>query len=423
MGSEAALEDLTVNQSADRAPAVQIGQGAERVENVHLSGCRIIAKIGLADDPKRYCAVVVAAPSRNLSVRDCVLEGRSLIGLFGRAEYAHVAYNQAGLQVEARLENSIVEFNECRNIPCTYYLRLHDGDVYHNLVAWNKLVQLTPIDLPMGFVFDGAQAGGNAEVVQSQSTRILIRNNTYSADPAGKWLVVISGPARGTIRRIAAGSAAELKFNSPLPTMLEAGHQLYIGPLILQNLVANNVDIRHEGGVEFLGACVDNTVFSHVSEGTHGVAFLGNQRRGGAAAPCYFNMADQLNVYYGGTVGVGAIRPLGQASSILAYGNFLYNTTVNDSRFLAQSLLNTSPIDINEQFSWGGIWFMDRGVFSATDFSSLSANAMMESRSCSSASGVGLYVGQNVFGTIFKDVIAYGNAEGLRYRGKETVRE
>jgi hypothetical protein len=352
-----------------------------------------------------------------------VLEGRSLIGLFGKAEYAHVAYSQTGLQVEAGLENSIVEFNECRNAPCTYYLRLGDSDVHHNLFAWNKLVQLKPIDLPMGFVFDGAQAGGNAEVVQSQSDQVIVRGNTYSADPTGKWLVVTSGPARGMIRRIVAGSAGELKVNSPLPTMLEAGDQLYIGPLVLQNLVANNMDIRHEGGVEFLGACVDNTVFSHVSEETHGVAFFGVQRLGGAATPCYFNMADQLDVYFGGTVGVGAIRPPGQTSSILTYGNIFYKNMVNDSRMVAQSLLKTSPTDPDKQLTWGGGWFMDRGVSSITDLSSLSANAVMESRSSTSASGASFYIGPNVFGTIFKDVIGYGNAEGLRDRGRATIRK
>lgn len=421
--SDAALENLTVNQSSDRVPAVQIGQDAEIVESVHLRGCRLIAKVGLANDPKRYCAIVVAAPSRRLSVRDCVLEGRCLVGIFRKAEYAHVAYSQTGLQVEAGLENSIVEFNECRNMACTYYLRLRDTDVHHNLFAWNKLVQLTPINLPMGFVFDGTQAGGNAEVAESKSANLLVHNNTYSTDPTGKWLVVISGPARGTIRRIVAGSAGELQLISPLPTMPEEGDQLYIGPLILQNLVANNMDIRHEGGVEFLGGSVDNTVFSHISEETRGVAFFGIQHTGKVAAPCYFNMADQLDVYYGGTVGAGAIHPHGPASSILAYGNFFYNNTVNDSRWLAQSLLSTSSTDPDEQLLWGGIWLMDRGMSSATDHSSLSANAVMDSRSCSSGSGTGLYVGLNVFGAIFKDVIVYANAEGLRDRGRATARK
>lgn len=421
--STAALENITVNQKSNRAPAVQVGQNAEVVENVRLSNCRLIAKVGVENDPARYCAVVVASRSRNLSVRDCVLEGRYLIGLFGKAEYAHVAYCQTGLQVEAGLENSIVEFNECRNMACTYYLRLRDSDVHHNLFAWNKMVQLTPIDLPMGFVFDGGQAGGNAQVVQAQSAKLLIRDNTYKADPSGKWLVVISGLARGTIRRIDEGSERELRLHSPLSIIPEVGDQLYIGPLFLQNMVATNMDIRHPGGVEFLGACVDNTVFSHVSEETHGVAFLGVQRPGGAAAPCYFNMANHLDVYYGGTVGVGAIRNQVPTSSILAYGNFLYNITVNDSRWLAQSLLSTSPTDSNEQLRWGGVWVIDRGVSSATNLSSLSSNAVMESRSNTSASGTGLYVGQNVLGTSFKDVIVYGNVEGIRDSGSATVRK
>jgi hypothetical protein len=421
--SQAALESLTVNQISGRAPAVEIGQGAEIIENVRVSGCRLITKTGPENDPKRYCGVVAASPSKHLSVRDCVLEGRHLVGLFGKAEYAYMAYCQSGLQVEAGLENSLVEFNECRTVPCTYYLRIGDSDVRHNLFAWNKLVELKSIDLPMGFVFDGSHAGGNAQVDQAQADKLSVHNNTYRADPTGKWLVVISGRARGTIRRIVAHSAGEFWLSKPFRNIPEKGAQLYIGPLVLQNLVADNMDIRHEGGVEFLGACVDNTVFSHISEETHGVALLGVQQPEGTVAPCYFNMANQLDVYYGGSLGVGAIRNVGPAAHILTYGNFLYNTTVNDSRWLIRSLRSQPFIDPNEQLSWGGIWFMDRGVSAATNLSSLSANAVMESRSCTSAFGAGFYVGPGVFGTIFKDVIAYGNAEGLRDRGSATVRK
>lgn len=421
---EAALENLTISQTFNRAPAVQIGKNGERVTNVRLSGCRLIGKTGHANDPKRYCAVVVVSPSRNLTVRDCKLEGRCLVGIFGKAEYAHLAYCQSGLQVEAGLENSIVEFNECRDSACTYYLRLHDNDIRHNLFAWNKLVKLRSIDLPMGFVFNGAQAGGNAQVLRVESNKLLIGKSEADATVlAGKWLVVISGEARGTIRRIVSNSGTEIRLERAVLPKLKPGNEVYIGPLLYQNLMAANMDIRHPGGTEFLGACVDNSVLSHISEETHGVAFLGAKKTDGVASPCYFNMTDQLDVYYGGTVGAGAIRNSGFSSRILAYGNFFYNTTVNDSRWLPRALLNTWSAIPNEQLQGGGIWFIDRGVTSSTDSSALSANAVMESRSCSSSFGAGFYVGHSVNGTIFKDVTAYGNAIGLQDWGDATIRE
>lgn len=86
------------------------------------------------------------------------------------------------------------------------------------------------------------------------------------------------------------------------------------------------MEISHHGGVEFRGACVDNTVYWHTSEETAGVAFIGMQSRCHAWSPCYFNTADYLFVFYGGTVGTGAPRPSGEAHAVLAYGQFFNNS-------------------------------------------------------------------------------------------------
>ena len=151
-----------------------------------------------------------------------------------------MVYCHVGLHVLAGLENNIVEFNECRDMSETFLLRLRDGDVRHNLIAWNKVVQHRLIDLRMGIVFDGSRAGGNAQVFRAQSIRLLRRDNTYRGDPSERWLVITRGKARCTICHILDGSADELRLDIPLPVMPKKDARAYISPLFLQNLVADN---------------------------------------------------------------------------------------------------------------------------------------------------------------------------------------
>jgi len=422
MKSGAALENLTV-KSLNGMPAVQVGNGNEMVVNVRLNKCLFYTKSGGKRDPRRHCGLVILSPSRNLSIRDCNLKGRCLVGLFGKAEHFELAYCEAGLLIEGGLENSVVEYNVCRDMAGTFFIRLGNSDVRHNLFAWNKFVKLKPIDLPMGLVFDGSLAGGNAKVIKAQTTKLLVRNNTYEGDPTGKWIVVVSGHCRGLVRRISSGTSKEVRFDEPLPAIPETNDKIYIGPLILQNLVADNMDIRHRGGLEFLGACIDNTLVSHISDETRGVAFLGTRYRGYGSRPCYYNMIDHVDVFYGGTAGVGVIGSSGVVSDSLAFANLMYNVSVYNSRWVAQSLLDTLPTRPDEQVRWGGIWFVDRSVSPDTNSVTISDNAVMESSSCGNAFGAGFYVGDSVLGTIFKDVVTYGNVDRLRDFGRGTVRK
>jgi hypothetical protein len=384
-----------------------------------VRNCRLEAVAGVASEAQRYCAIAAASPSLRLTIRDCVLSGRHLIGLFGDARRARIAYCQAGLQLQGGLRDSLVEYLDCRNVPGTFLVKLTSGEVTHNAFIWNKLVDAQPTSLPIGFIFDASRAGGNAEVMSLGGQNLRLRGHTLKGDLTGQSLVLISGEGKGQWRRITQASGDTLTLASPWQVAPQPGDRVYLGPVIAQNLIADNMDLRNDGGLEMLGACLDNHVFWHMSEATRGMALLGTNL-GGISAPCYLNSADEVYIYYRGSAGVGAVGAPPPAGTTLAWGQFFYNVDVCDPHVLATSMANTQPSDPDARIEAGGMWFLDR-TLKGTGASAVRGNGVSSGRVAHPAFPCGVYVGQQVEGTMIGGLIAYGTPQGYIDRGEETT--
>ena len=326
------LQDLTVRFMPATAPALQIGQDMQYVENVTLYRVRIEARQGysLAQQHDYTIKPVVIYNSRNLRMIRCETFGPGGVGCDRKLEDCQFSQNRFLTDRRWRgsgfkfwgAERCIFEDNLLQGDTRGLVMQTHFGVNYRNFIAGNRVERTTLggnagetyLVEGAGVLYESPVGAASADTISTTQWPTAHTGSPFAEfhqKIPGRFAVIARGRGLGQWRRIAAADDATktLTVERPWRVVPDESSTVVVMNGLIDTVFVNNEEVDCAKGLYIYGAgAINNIVDRHIADRGLGITLMTHDERQDddpakhSTAPDFFNRICSCRVTDGGGI-------------------------------------------------------------------------------------------------------------------------